>query len=68
MSHVGTAHGASTAMRRSRQRRRGRVRGPDRTSGTFTGFVMRCFDGLDRAPFMARAWPEPDARYEPFDM
>ncbi|MET9694090.1 hypothetical protein ABZY81_37620 [Streptomyces sp. NPDC006514] len=37
-----------------------------RTSGTFTGFVMRCFDGLDRAPFMDRAWPEADARYEPF--
>ncbi|MFJ8013802.1 SMI1/KNR4 family protein [Streptomyces sp. NPDC096339] len=39
-----------------------------RTSGSFTDFLMRCFDGLDRAPFMDHAWPGGDARYEPFDM
>nr|WSX53812.1 hypothetical protein OG409_35755 [Streptomyces sp. NBC_00974] len=39
-----------------------------RTSGSFTDFLIRCFDGLDRAPFMDRAWLGGDARYEPFDM
>ncbi|UUU44044.1 hypothetical protein [Streptomyces sp. NBC_00162] len=38
-----------------------------RTSGTFTDFLMRCVDGLDRASFMDRAWPAADARFEPFE-
>lgn len=38
-----------------------------RTNGTFTDFLMRCFDCLDRAPFTDRSWPAAGARYEPFD-
>ncbi|MFJ9804637.1 SMI1/KNR4 family protein [Streptomyces wuyuanensis] len=33
------------------------------TAGTFCDFLVRCFDRIDRPPFMARAWPTPDARY-----
>ncbi|WEH40375.1 SMI1/KNR4 family protein [Streptomyces sp. AM 2-1-1] len=38
-----------------------------RTDGPFTAFLTRCFDRLDRAPFMDRSWPEAHARYEPAD-
>ncbi|MFB7420216.1 SMI1/KNR4 family protein [Streptomyces sp. NPDC056210] len=38
-----------------------------RTNGTFTEFLTRCFDGLDRPPFMPRSWPEAGARYDPFN-
>ncbi|MEV4452999.1 SMI1/KNR4 family protein [Streptomyces mirabilis] len=33
------------------------------TAGTFCDFLVRCFDRIDRPPFMDRAWPTPDARY-----
>ncbi|MFF3739028.1 SMI1/KNR4 family protein [Streptomyces sp. NPDC002566] len=33
------------------------------TAGTFCDFLVRCFDRIDRPPFMARAWPALDARY-----
>ncbi|MFG3551122.1 SMI1/KNR4 family protein [Streptomyces sp. NPDC047725] len=33
------------------------------TAGTFCDFLVRCFDRIDRPPFMPRRWPFPDARY-----
>ncbi|GAA3507490.1 hypothetical protein GCM10019017_06200 [Streptomyces showdoensis] len=39
-----------------------------RTRGTFTNFLMRCFDGHDRAPFMDRSWPGSETRYESWDV
>ncbi|MFJ5233298.1 SMI1/KNR4 family protein [Kitasatospora sp. NPDC088391] len=36
------------------------------TAGTFTDFLLRCFDRIDRPPFLARAWPTAGARYHPY--
>ncbi|MGW1535667.1 SMI1/KNR4 family protein [Streptomyces aureus] len=33
------------------------------TAGTFSDFLVRCFDRTDRPPFLPRSWPTPDARY-----
>ncbi|MER5664590.1 SMI1/KNR4 family protein [Streptomyces mirabilis] len=33
------------------------------TAGTFCDFLVRCFDRIDRPPFMDRTWPTPEARY-----
>lgn len=33
------------------------------TAGTFTEFLLRCFERVDRPPFMARGWPGKEARY-----
>ncbi|MFF1400570.1 hypothetical protein ACFVZD_43345 [Streptomyces sp. NPDC058287] len=38
-----------------------------RTHGIFSDFLTRCFDGLDRPPFMPRSWPEAGACYGPFN-
>ncbi|MFF0594045.1 SMI1/KNR4 family protein [Streptomyces antibioticus] len=35
------------------------------TAGTFCDFLVRCFDRVDRPPFMDRSWPGPGARYHP---
>ncbi|MFE8017744.1 SMI1/KNR4 family protein [Streptomyces antibioticus] len=35
------------------------------TAGTFCDFLVRCFDRVDRPPFMDRSWPGPGARYRP---
>ncbi|WP_422520021.1 SMI1/KNR4 family protein [Streptomyces sp. 5.8] len=37
------------------------------TSGTFTGFLIRCFEGGDRPAFVDRSWPRTDPRFTPFD-
>ncbi|MFJ3826440.1 SMI1/KNR4 family protein [Streptomyces sp. NPDC090046] len=37
------------------------------TAGTFTDFVLRCFDRIDRPPFVARDWPGTDAKYVPYE-
>ncbi|WP_049565148.1 SMI1/KNR4 family protein [Streptomyces sp. SBT349] len=34
------------------------------TAGTFTDFLVRCFERRDRPPFMDLSWPRPHARYE----
>lgn len=33
------------------------------TAGTFCDFLVRCFDRIDRPPFMTREWPTPGARH-----
>lgn len=33
------------------------------TAGTFCDFLVRCFDRLDRPPFMDRGWPGAGARF-----
>lgn len=33
------------------------------TAGTFTDFILRCFDRTDRPPCVARDWPGPNPRY-----
>lgn len=33
------------------------------TAGTFTDFLLRCFDRVDRPPFLDSGWPGRDARY-----
>ncbi|MFD7321558.1 SMI1/KNR4 family protein [Streptomyces sp. NPDC059875] len=38
------------------------------TAGTFTDFVVRCFDRIDRPPFLSRHWPGGQARYHQQDL
>ncbi|GCE01827.1 SMI1/KNR4 family protein [Embleya hyalina] len=33
------------------------------TAGTFTDFLLRCFDRVDRPPFLDPGWPGRNARY-----
>ncbi|MGW1998452.1 SMI1/KNR4 family protein [Embleya sp. NPDC001921] len=35
------------------------------TAGPFTDFILRCFDRVDRPPFLDQGWPGKDARYHP---
>lgn len=35
------------------------------TAGTFTEFILRCFEWIDRPPFISHRWPGKKPRYHP---
>ncbi|MFJ7496017.1 hypothetical protein ACIQZB_33545 [Streptomyces sp. NPDC097727] len=37
----------------------------DPSAGTFTDFILRCFEWIDRPPFISRHWPGKLLRYHP---